>query len=203
MVGKEYLDIDPGSSVFVRTVADAALNGRAGSEMADAHRLFCTSFKEKVFGTAPNIDVYDGGAKTTTKAAVIVESFELHTSNGIHTGSMTGVAASEFVEKLVSGGSTTNYTFSLNSFNKSQHVSTKVGQDNIWFQIFDIKSGGPLQMRIRNRNSLQTEGSNHLGVLTRFYLIDFQLINSGPVVISWANQTGCPDTIQFAPSQIK
>jgi len=38
-------------------------------------------------------------------------------------------------------------------------------------------------------------------VLTRFYLIDFQLINSGPVVISWANQTGCPDTIQFSPNQ--
>ena len=201
MISKEFLDVDPGSSVFVRTLPDAALSGRSGSEMSDAHRLFCTTFEEKTFGAAGQFDVYEGGAKDTTKAAVVVESFELHTSNGVHTGSMTGIATCEFVEKLFSGGSTTNFTFKLDGFNKSQHVSTKIGDDNTWFQMFDIKSGGPLEMRIKNRSSLQTETTGHLGVLTRFYLIDFQLINSGPVVISWANQTGCPDTIQFSPNQ--
>ncbi len=200
MISKEYLDIDPGSSFFVQAIQDAALTGKAGSELSDSHRLYCTTFKEKVFGAADDFDVFDGGTTDTTKAQLVVESFEMHSTNGVHTGSMTGVATTAFIEKLFSGGSTTNYTFEMDAFNKSQHVSTKIGDDNIWFQMFDIKSGGPLKMRLRNRNSLQTESTNNLGFLTRFYLVDFQLINDGPVVISWANQMGCPDTIQFSPN---
>ncbi|MCP3966199.1 MAG: hypothetical protein GY750_04515 [Lentisphaerae bacterium] len=201
MIGKEYLDVDPGSALYFQTVADAALNGKAGSELSDGHRIFCTTFSEKTFGSATEFDVYDGGATSTAKAALIIERFELRTSNGVTTGSMTGIAHEDFVNKLFSGGGTTNYTFEIDGFNKNQHVSTKVSDDNVWFQMVELKSGGPLNLRIKNRQKLQVESSAVLGVLTRFYLMDFQMINTGQVVFSWANQIGCPDTIEFAPNQ--
>ncbi|MCP4103800.1 MAG: hypothetical protein GY750_20635 [Lentisphaerae bacterium] len=116
---------------------------------------------------------------------------------GVTTGSMTGVAHESFVSKLFSGGSTTNFTFEVDGFNKNQHVSTKVSDDNIWFQMIELKAGGPLSLRIKNRQNLQIESSFEMGVKVRFCITDFQLINSSQIVFSWANQIGCPDTIEF------
>ena len=197
MIPREYLDVDPGSAIYFQTVCDGALNGRSGSELSNAHRVFCQTFEEKTFGAATAFDVYDGGSNTVSQCVLIVERFEMRTSNGVTSGSMTGVAHEDFVNKLFSGGSTTNYTFSMDGMNKNQYVSTKVGDDNLWFQMVDIKSGGPLLMRIKNRNQLQVEDGNDLGVLQRFFLSDFQLINSEKVVIAWSNQMGFNDTIEF------